>query len=73
MLLARGSTPMPQWPIGGGGGFEWVVESTTVGGPYKDNRSYMGPLDIWPVTNHIPYCGVPNISNIPNGVNDMAC
>ena len=26
----QGSTPMPQWPNGGGGGVEWVVESMTV-------------------------------------------
>ena len=35
--------------------------------------SYLGPLDIWPVANHRPYCGFPNIKNVPNSVNDMAC
>ena len=48
-----------------------AVASRRSRGPI-DNISYLGPLDLWTVANHRPYCGVPNITNVPNSVNDMA-
>ena len=47
-----------------------TVASRRSRGPI-DKKSYLGPLDLWPVANHRPYCGVPNITDVPNSVNDM--